>query len=105
MPPTSTTCRWTRVNFTKWTHALSDDELDNLVTTLTKIGDTNGAARYRTILQKRRHTQKGLPVQQQISRAFHQLRAAEGKLSRAVEQFMAVAAVEMRSDEVKTQPS
>ena len=69
------------------TDSMPNDELETLISTLTKIGDTVGAEKYKTILEKRRHTTAELPVSQQVSRAFNILRSTERKLAQAVGQF------------------
>eukprot|EP00959_Pyramimonas_sp_CCMP1952_P162210 3391579-Pyramimonas_sp.AAC.1 len=46
-----------------------------------------GAARYQAVLDQRRAPAKETPIQQRITQEFHRLRAAEGRLGRAVEHF------------------
>ena len=60
------------------------EELEHLIGMLNRCGDKQGAARYQKSLDQKRQAARQRPLHQQVSQAFHGLRALEQKLEKAV---------------------
>ena len=66
---------------------LGIEELENLIGMLKRCGDIQGAARYQKTLDQKRQAARERPLQQQVNQAFHNLRALEQKLDKAVRSY------------------